>query len=161
MAIFPNRQSVAAAEAAMIEDKIKKLIEAHEKRRAADTDPYGGGARGVAHGVHSGYVNVGISGGGGGGGVSAGVGAGMVNSAYEPAETILTASGRTRMIASRLRISVRELTEKLAGIGTSYVEGDEKVYTHFVGAGELVVFPDDAHMFPSDSLVTSLRLCIK
>lgn len=67
---------------------------------------------------------------------------------------------RVEMLAARLRLDVGEMYRKLEGLYTTHIEGSDKVFVTFVGKGELVVFEDSAGMYPSDALVTSLRLCL-
>jgi hypothetical protein len=63
------------------------------------------------------------------------------------------------MMEMRLRVRHGDLKASLHGLGTTF-EGGDKVFVHFVRNDELVVFEDDAGLFPSDALITKLRLCI-
>lgn len=66
---------------------------------------------------------------------------------------------RSNILAGRLRLSVFDLAKSLGGFGTTM--GKDKVFVHFVRDDELVVFSDDVGLYPSDDLITKIRLCIK
>lgn len=67
---------------------------------------------------------------------------------------------RRSMLLDRLRLHSHEVTGKLPQLGTTYGQKEQKVFVHFLRGGKLVVFEDDAGMYPSDQLTTQVRLCL-
>lgn len=65
---------------------------------------------------------------------------------------------RRDLLCARLRINWAELGRRLSGIATTY--GQDYVFVHFISSGEMTAFKDEAGLYPSDQLITALRLCL-
>lgn len=93
----------------------------------------------------------GYVGGGGGAGVHSHVYTGVSGPSVPQ---ISSAPDRLMMIATRLRVSLHNFPfQKIATF-----ENGEKVVVFVIAGGQPVVLEDDASLFPSDTLVSQLRL---
>lgn len=81
----------------------------------------------------------------------------ITNGAYnaQPVEDISVESWRMRAIAMRLRVA-EGMKLPFQHINTAWA--GEKVFVFVVQRGEAVVLTDDSNLFPSDTLITQLRL---
>lgn len=85
---------------------------------------------------------------------------GMINASYKSNDPRTDGAWRFNLLRDRLRLDSQEIQDKLPHIATVYDSTSEKVFVTFVRNGAMVVYEDDAGMFPSDVLVTTLRLCL-
>jgi hypothetical protein len=71
-------------------------------------------------------------------------------------DTIFSVMGRLAMISMRLRRPSSLIPQEFEDLHT--VLSKDKVFVLIVTKGELVSLVDDASMFPSDTLITQIRL---